>query len=83
MLNSGATIPNVLRGELMLSTGQVLKRLGVTRMTLYKWILLKKIKARRHEIGGRVFLEFDPTEVDRVAAKMKEKRKPGKSWFDD
>jgi predicted site-specific integrase-resolvase len=63
----------------VLSTGQVLQELGITKQTLYKWIMLKKIKAITHEIGKRVFLEFDPKEVARVKSLMKIKPEKGSS----
>lgn len=66
-------------GNKLLSTGQVLTILGVTKQTLYKWIMLGRIKAVTHEIGKRVFLEFDPKEVNRVKSKLKKERQAGKS----
>lgn len=67
----------------VLSTGQVLEILGITKQTLYKWIMLRRIKAITHEIGKRVFLEFDPDEVERVKTAMKKQRDPGKSLLKD
>lgn len=65
--------------ETVLSTGQVLNILGITKQTLYKWIMLGRIKAITHEIGKRVFLEFHPKEVERVKLKMKDNREKGKT----
>lgn len=67
----------------LLSTSQVAKTFGITRQTVYKWVLLRKIRADTHEIGGRIFLEFDPKEVARVKAKLKKKPEPGKSLLED
>lgn len=67
----------------LLSTGQVLDILGITKQTLYKWVMLGRIRAITHEIGKRVFLEFDPKEVDRVKAKLKKERELGKSLLKD
>jgi len=67
----------------LLSTGQVLKQLGITRQTLYKWIMLKKIKAISHEIGKRVFLEFDPREIKKISRKMTKTRRRGYSLIVD
>lgn len=67
----------------VLSTGQVLQTLGITKQTLYKWIMLRRIKAITHEIGKRVFLEFDPKEVARVKALMTKAPQKGKSLLKD
>lgn len=67
----------------LLSTGQVLGELGITKQTLYKWIMLGKIKAVTHEIGKRIFLEFDPKEVLRVKSMLKKDRKEGYSLLKD
>ena len=67
------------RGRInLLSTGQVLRVLGITKQTLYKWIMLGKIKAITHEIGARIFLEFDPKEIDKIKSQMVRKREKGK-----
>lgn len=63
----------------LLSTGQVLQELGITKQTLYKWIITGKIKTIKHEIGKRMFLEFDPKEIDRVKSLLKKNREKGKS----
>jgi predicted site-specific integrase-resolvase len=67
----------------VLSTGQVLEELKITKQTLYKWIMLRRIKAITHEIGRRVFLEFDPKEIARVKSAMKKEREAGKSLLKD
>lgn len=64
----------------MLTTGQVLKILGITKITLYRWIDKGKIHLKqRHEIGKRVIFDFDPAEVNRVKKLMLKNPKPGRS----
>ena len=58
---------------------EVMKILDITKMTLYKWILQKKIGVRRFRIGKRVVLGFNDDEVDRVKSLLVKKRRPGKS----
>lgn len=74
-------------GSKLLSTGQVLERLGITKQTLYKWIILGKVKAIKHEIGRRIFLEFDPKEILKIEASLKtskqRKDEKGRSLFKD
>lgn len=72
------TIRRVNKGSNLLSTGQVLTILGVTKQTLYKWIMLGKVKAITHEIGARIFLEFDPKEIEKIRGQMVKKREKGK-----
>jgi len=67
----------------MMSTGQTLEELGVTKQTLYKWIMLGKIECIRHEIGRRLILEFDPKEVARVKALLKKHPEKGKTLLKD
>jgi predicted DNA-binding transcriptional regulator AlpA len=62
----------------LLSSSDVMKRLGITKVTLYKWVQQKKLKARRHKIGPRVYLGFDEKEVGRVKASMVTRREKGK-----
>lgn len=61
-----------------MTTGAVMEELGISRMTLYKWIdrnLIAVIKAVR---GGRTFFVFDEAEVRRVKSRLKPKRQKGK-----
>ena len=80
MVHTAEHVKNERRMPL-LSTGQVLEALGITKQTLYKWIMLGRIKAITHEIGKRVFLEFDPKEVERVKSRLKKlnEQEKGKS----
>jgi len=75
--NSTGVLENVM------SSGEVIKELKITKQTLYKWVLLKRIKAITHELGNRVYLEFDPKEVARIKASMKKNPEPGKSLLKD
>lgn len=62
----------------MLTTGSVMRELGISRMTLYKWIDRKLIAVIKAEHGGRSFFMFDRREVLRVKAKLKPEREKGK-----
>ena len=62
----------------MLSTGQVMDILKVTKVTLYKWIGTGRLTAIRRNIGNRVFLEFDPAEIKRIKGEFVKKRHHGK-----
>lgn len=66
-------------GDDVLGVPEVMDILDITKMTLYKWILQKKIGVRRFNIGKRVVLGFNEDEVDRVKSLLVKKRKPGKS----
>lgn len=62
----------------LLTTGTVMEELGISRMTLYKWIDRKLISAFKATHGKRSFLMFDKREVLRVKAQMKPTRQKGK-----
>jgi len=66
-------------GVELLGANDVMRMLGITKMTLYKWVLQKKIKVRRFQIGSRVVLGFQESEVDKIKSRMVKKREPGKS----
>lgn len=68
-------------GEEMLSSPEVESILGITKATLAKWRMLKKIKCRQYKIGKKMAYGFSPEEVKRVKALMKKKVQPGKGWF--
>ncbi len=77
--SSGISLRN--GGTLGLSTSDVLEELGITKVTLYKWILLGKIKPRRYKIGKRFYNDFNPKEIKRVKSLIKDPpdRDKGKS----
>ena len=62
-----------------MTTGSVMEELGISRMTLYKWIDRKLISVIKAEHGGRSFFMFDRQEVLRVKGKLKPEREKGKS----
>lgn len=66
------------KGNGVLSTGQVMDILKVTKVTLYKWIGTGRLTAIRHQIGRRVFLEFSPDEIKRLKSEFVKKREHGK-----
>ncbi len=67
-----------LKGLGLLSTGQVIKILEITKVTLEKWRKDGKIKAIPVNIGTRIYWGFTAEEVKRIKAKMKGKREAGK-----
>lgn len=71
---------NAIGGE-MLSSPEVEEILGVTKATLAKWRMLKKIKCRQYQIGKKMAYGYSAAEVKRVKALMKKKVQPGKGWF--
>jgi predicted transcriptional regulator len=78
---------NHLPGEGMpisepLSMEKTRKRLGVSKMTLMRWMAVNKIiKFHTKYIGGRRYYEFEAAEVSRVKKRMG-KWTPGGSYFD-
>jgi len=71
------------KGEWMLSTSEVTKLLGITKVTLANWTKNKptKIKARRYKFGSKFYWGYSPAEVKRVKFLMKKKCRPGVGWF--
>jgi hypothetical protein len=69
---------NDIGGQGLLSSKDVMDILGVTKVTLYKWTMLKKIKVRRYQIGSRIYNGFDLDDVNKLKEKMVKNRKPGK-----
>lgn len=69
----------------MLSSSEVMKVLGITKVTLYKWTNSRppKIKAEKFKLMGRHYYGYSADEVKRVRALMKMKVKKGESWFKD
>jgi len=65
----------------LMTTGDVMKVLGITRMTLYNWMkaVPPKIHAARLGEGKRVFFAFEKSEVMRLKKLMKPTREKGKS----
>lgn len=63
----------------MLSSTEVMKILGITKITLYKWADRGKLKARRYKIGTKTYYAFDQKDVDALKARMVKTRKQGKS----
>lgn len=61
-----------------MTTGTVMQELGISRMTLYKWIDRKIIPVIVAKRGGRSFFMFDATEVRRVKSRLKPVRPKGK-----
>jgi len=62
-----------------ISGQKVCEELGISKMTLYKWMLQGKVKFRRLEISGRTHLFFSRDEVNRIKGSIVKKREPGKS----
>lgn len=62
-----------------LSVQDVMDSLGVTKMTVYKWVLQNKLSVKKIKIGKRVYLAFLKTEVDRLKPFVKKKWERGKS----
>ena len=63
----------------VLSSSQVIRRIGITYNTLYKWIELGKIKAIKTPIGDLVHYGFTEGEVKRIENSMVKERGHGKS----
>ena len=61
-----------------MTTGAVMEELGISRMTLYKWIDRNLIAVNKATRGGRTFFLFDKEEVLRVKSRLKAKRQKGK-----
>lgn len=68
-----------LKGINVLSTGQVMRILGITRATVNAWIAKGKIHCNRIPVGDRTFLGFEPEEIQAIKKKMVKKRHHGKS----
>jgi len=64
---------------ILLSSTEVMRRLGITKVTLYKWVSLRKVKCRRYQIGGRAYNGFDEKEIARLEKVVSRKWKRGHS----
>lgn len=66
----------------MLSKSEVMKILGVSKLTLLKWTNSNppKIKGKKVKFGKKDYWVYSPAEVKRVKEKMKD-FKPGIGWF--
>lgn len=62
----------------LMTTGSVMQELGISRMTLYKWIEKKIVPVWKVDRGGRSFFMFDADEIQRVKARLKAVRPKGK-----
>lgn len=62
----------------IMMTGAVMETLGITRMTLYRWIEKGIIPVRNAQQGGRSFFIFNKEDVMRVKSRMKAQRQKGK-----
>lgn len=60
------------------SAQQAAQELGITRVTMNKWILQKKVRVVRREIGKMTYYEIDEQEVERLRSLMVKKRQKGK-----
>ncbi len=57
----------ILLGMKSLSTAEVVKRIGVNRRTLYRWLYSGKIpEPKRGRLAGRSFRIWTPRDVERV-----------------
>ena len=63
----------------MISATNAIRKLRISRMTLYKWMLQGKIKGKRYRFGSRVVLAFNLKEIKRIKTLMVNNRKAGKS----
>jgi hypothetical protein len=62
----------------ILTTGTAVKELGITKVTLYKWIKEKKIvPIVMKSDSGRTQYVFDVREIERVKKLLKKGWKPG------
>lgn len=62
-----------------MSSGQVVKELKITIVTLYQWIKDGKIACKVRTIGKKNYYDFDPKEVARIKALFKKTPEPGRS----
>jgi predicted DNA-binding transcriptional regulator AlpA len=67
----------------ILSTGQVLDILKISKAGLYKWIKSGKVVVREFKWGGRTFKGFKDTEIEELAKRMKKVREPGLPLLED
>lgn len=63
----------------LMTTGSVMQELGISRMTLYKWIEKKIVPVWKVDRGGRSFFMFNAEDIRRVKSRLKPVRPKGKS----
>ena len=59
------------------SPNETRTRLGVSRPTLYKWTLEKKIRRHKKDVGGRTYYEYDEKDIAALKSKMKRRISSG------
>ena len=60
-------------GNLIISTAMAIKRLGISKAGLYKWINQGHVKQRVYSYRGRIYKGFKDTEIDALSRKLNKK----------
>lgn len=59
------------------SANSAAKALGITKVTMLKWILQERVQHERREIGGKTYYEIAEAEVKRLKGLIVRKRQKG------
>jgi len=64
-------------GDGLLSSGDAMRELGITKVTLYRWIYLRILHPRTYKFGARTFYGFDQEEINKIKPLLPKGRKSG------
>ena len=68
------TIRQVYGGDVaIIPTKEAIKRLGISKAGLYKWIKKKVLVKRTYRWGGRIYHGFKDKEIDELKKRLKHK----------